>query len=112
MSTSNAFTIDSRDSSVIFRTPLSTPEIYVLSKPAFLANSSWLNCFACLSYALKTIPIGNAYAVWTGISAVGVAIVGIVFFNQIANIKRTACIGLIVIGIVGLKLLDSDSTVV
>jgi len=71
----------------------------------------WIS-FGCLSYALKTIPMGNAYAVWTGIGAVGVAIVGIVWFDEIADLKRIACIGLIVIGIAGLKLLDSGSTVV
>jgi quaternary ammonium compound-resistance protein SugE len=71
----------------------------------------WIS-FGCLSYALKTIPMGNAYAVWTGIGAVGVAIVGIVWFTEVADIKRIACIGLIVLGIAGLKLLDSGSAVV
>ena len=54
--------------------------------------------------ALKTLPIGTAYAVWTGIGAVGTAILGIVLFGDPAGIARIACIGLIVAGIVGLKL--------
>lgn len=74
-------------------------------------TAMWIS-FGCLSYALKTIPMGNAYAVWTGIGAVGVAIVGIVWFNEVADIKRIACIGLIVLGIAGLKFLGSGSNVV
>ena len=57
-----------------------------------------------LALALKTLPMGTAYAVWTGIGAVGTAILGIVMFGDPAGIARIACIGLIVSGIVGLKL--------
>jgi quaternary ammonium compound-resistance protein SugE len=57
-----------------------------------------------LALALKTLPVGTAYAVWTGIGAVGTAILGIVLFGDPAGIARLACIGLIVAGIVGLKL--------
>lgn len=63
---------------------------------------------ACLSFALKTIPLANAYAIWTGIGAVGVTIFGIVWLNESADLKRILCIGLIVAGIVGLKLLSSS----
>jgi len=77
--------------------------------PSVFTLAAMWGSFACLSYALKTIPMGNAYAVWTGIGAVGVAIVGIVWFNELADMRRIACIGLIVLGIVGLKLLDSGS---
>ena len=59
-----------------------------------------------LSLALKTLPVGTAYAVWTGIGAVGVAILGIVLFAEPANILRLGCIGLIVGGIAGLKLVS------
>jgi quaternary ammonium compound-resistance protein SugE len=61
-------------------------------------------------YALKTIPIGNAYAVWTGIGAVGVAIVGIIWFGEIADPRRIAFIGLIVVGVLGLGLIGSGSS--
>jgi len=57
-----------------------------------------------LGLALKTLPMGTAYAVWTGTGAVGTAILGIVLFGDPAGIARIACIGLIVAGIVGLKL--------
>jgi quaternary ammonium compound-resistance protein SugE len=57
-----------------------------------------------LSYALKTLPIGTAYAVWTGIGACGTAILGIVLFGEPATAARLLSLGLIVAGIVGLKL--------
>jgi len=57
-----------------------------------------------LGLALKTLPIGTAYAVWTGIGAVGTAILGIMLFGDPAGFARIACIGLIIAGIVGLKL--------
>lgn len=60
--------------------------------------------FFLLSYAMKNLPLGTAYAVWTGIGAVGTAIVGILFLGESASLMRIASIGLIVIGIAGLKL--------
>jgi quaternary ammonium compound-resistance protein SugE len=59
-----------------------------------------------LSLALKELPVGSAYATWTGIGAVGVAIFGIVLFAEPANALRLGCIALIVCGIVGLKLVS------
>ncbi|WP_413534026.1 DMT family transporter [Empedobacter brevis] len=59
---------------------------------------------AFLFYSQKTIPIGTAYAVWTGIGAVGTLIVGIIFFNDSASILRLLSAALIVAGIVGLKI--------
>jgi len=58
-----------------------------------------------LSMGLRVLPVGTAYAVWTGIGAAGAAIFGIVFFNESTAAARLACIGLIVAGVVGLKLL-------
>ena len=57
----------------------------------------------CLALALRAIPIGTAYAVWTGIGAVGVAIVGMVLFNEPRDAVRLFCILIIVGGIAGLK---------
>ena len=57
-----------------------------------------------LGLALKTLPVGTAYAVWTGIGAVGTAILGIWLFAEPATAARLLCIGLILSGIVGLKL--------
>ena len=59
---------------------------------------------ALLGFALKVLPLGTAYAVWTGIGAVGTAILGIYLFNEPRDALRLACIALIVAGIVGLKL--------
>ena len=64
--------------------------------------------FYFLAQALKTIPLGTAYAIWTGIGAAGTAILGIVMFSESATLARLACIGLIVAGIVGLKLTSSS----
>jgi quaternary ammonium compound-resistance protein SugE len=57
-----------------------------------------------LGVAVRTLPLGTAYAVWTGIGSVGTAVLGIVLFKEPATAMRLACIGLIVAGIVGLKL--------
>ena len=59
----------------------------------------------CLAVAVRTIPIGTGYAVWTGIGAVGVAILGMVLFGESAALARIGSILLIVAGIAGLKLL-------
>jgi quaternary ammonium compound-resistance protein SugE len=56
-----------------------------------------------LGLALRTLPVGTAYAVWTGIGTVGTAIFGIVLLHEPVTILRLACIALIVIGILGLK---------
>jgi quaternary ammonium compound-resistance protein SugE len=58
-----------------------------------------------LALALRTLPIGTAYAVWTGIGTVGTATLGIILFDEPATVLRLVCIGLILAGIVGLKLL-------
>ena len=63
------------------------------------AASFWL-----LGLSLRALPVGTAYAAWTGIGAVGAALLGILIFKDPANAMRLACIGLILAGIVGLKL--------
>ncbi|BDB24908.1 hypothetical protein Tamer19_29610 [Cupriavidus sp. TA19] len=60
-----------------------------------------------LALALRHIPVGTGYAVWTGIGAVGTAIFGIILFNEPATAARIGCIALIVCGIAGLKLVGS-----
>jgi quaternary ammonium compound-resistance protein SugE len=72
--------------------------------PSVLTLAAMAGSILLLGLALKTLPIGTAYAVWTGIGAVGTAILGIVLFGDPATVARLACIGLIVSGIVGLKL--------
>ncbi len=70
---------------------------------AAMIASVWL-----LALALKSIPVGTGYAVWTGIGAVGTAILGIVLFSEPATAARLACIGLIVAGIFGLKMVSGN----
>ena len=62
--------------------------------------------FGMLSVSMRTLPLGTAYAMWTGIGAVGTAILGIILFGDPSTLPRIACIGLIVAGIVGLKLVS------
>ena len=64
--------------------------------------------FFFLSLALKTIPIGTGYAVWTGIGAVGTAILGMALFSEPRDVGRIVCLMLIVAGIAGLKLMAAD----
>ena len=61
-----------------------------------------------LAIAMKSLPVGTAYAVWVGIGAVGTVVLGVVLFNESADFWRMASVGLIVAGIVGLKLATSD----
>ena len=60
--------------------------------------------FGMVGWTLKTLPVGTAYAIWTGMGAAGGAIVGVLMFNEPATAMRLICVGLIIVGIVGLKL--------
>lgn len=66
--------------------------------------------FALLSLSLKTLPMGTAYAVWTGIGAAGTALFGMLFLGESRELGRLACLFLIVAGVVGLKLFTRTST--
>jgi len=57
-----------------------------------------------LGLALKSLPVGTAYAVWTGIGTIGTAALGVYLFNEPATLLRLTCIGLILSGIIGLKI--------
>jgi quaternary ammonium compound-resistance protein SugE len=63
-----------------------------------------LGSFWCLAQAVKSLPLGTSYAIWTGIGAVGTAIAGMVLFKEPATVARLVCIVLIIAGIAGLKL--------
>jgi|SRR5579884_15036 len=71
--------------------------------PSLLTVASMMLSLALLGLALKALPVGTAYAVWTGIGTIGTALLGIYLFQEAATAARLACIGLIVIGIAGLK---------
>ena len=66
--------------------------------------TAWLS-FWLLGIAMRQLPVGTAYAVWTGIGAVGAAALGIIVFGEPLTVARVACISLVVIGILGLKVL-------
>ena len=72
--------------------------------PTVLTVASMAVSLGLLGLALKTLPVGTAYAVWTGIGTVGTAMLGIWLLGEPATVARLACISLIVCGIVGLKL--------
>jgi quaternary ammonium compound-resistance protein SugE len=72
--------------------------------PTLITVGAMVLSLGFLGLALKSIPVGTGYAVWTGIGAVGTAILGIVLFAEPATAARLACIGLIVAGLIGLKL--------
>ncbi|MBT8129893.1 MAG: quaternary ammonium compound efflux SMR transporter SugE [Gammaproteobacteria bacterium] len=74
--------------------------------PSLLTVTAMAISFWLLSVAMKSIPIGTAYAVWTGIGAVGVAILGMILFGESRDVLRILCLLLIVSGIIGLKLLS------
>ena len=71
--------------------------------PTLFVAGSLAVSMGLLGWSVRTLPIGTAYAVWTGIGAVGAAILGIVLFKEPVTLARVACLALIVIGIVGLK---------
>jgi quaternary ammonium compound-resistance protein SugE len=75
--------------------------------PSVLTGLSMVASVILLGLALKTLPVGTGYAVWTGIGTVGTAILGIYLLGEPATALRLGCIGLIVAGILGLKLAAS-----
>jgi quaternary ammonium compound-resistance protein SugE len=75
--------------------------------PSVSTVAGMIASFYFLAQALKTIPVGTGYAIWTGIGAAGTAILGIILFAEPASALRLLCIALIVAGIIGLKLAAS-----
>jgi quaternary ammonium compound-resistance protein SugE len=71
--------------------------------PSVLTTAAMTVSIVLLGLALRTLPVGTAYAIWTGIGDDGTAALGIYLFSEPATAMRLACIGVIVIGIVGLK---------
>ncbi|MBS0221056.1 MAG: quaternary ammonium compound efflux SMR transporter SugE [Proteobacteria bacterium] len=71
--------------------------------PSILTGTAMVVSVVLLGMALKTLPVGTGYAVWTGIGAVGTAVLGIFLFGEAADWMRLASIALIVAGIIGLK---------
>lgn len=71
--------------------------------PSIFTIAGMIASFYFLSLALKDLPLGTAYAIWTGIGTVGTVILGIILFKEPFDVIRLICISLIIVGIVGLK---------
>ena len=91
---------------VIWAIGLKYTEGFTRLWPSMITIGAMIASVWFLAVALRTIPVGTGYAVWTGIGAVGTAILGIVLFAEPATAARLLCIGLIVAGILGLKLVS------
>jgi len=76
--------------------------------PTILTLLAMTVSFWLLSIAMKTIPVGTAYAVWTGIGTIGVAILGMILFGESKEILRIISLVLIIVGIIGLKLVHTS----
>ena len=72
--------------------------------PSVITVTAMIVSIVLLSWAMRSLPVGTAYAVWTGIGAVGAAIIGILLLGESASLARIASLALIVAGIIGLKL--------
>ena len=92
---------------IVFALSLKYNEGFSKLMPSIITGITGVGSFALLMLAIKTLPLGTAYAVWTGIGAVGVAIMGIVLFKESVDWMRLLSISLVVVGVIGLKLTDN-----
>jgi quaternary ammonium compound-resistance protein SugE len=76
--------------------------------PSILTIIGMVASFYFLSLSLKSLPIGTAYAIWTGIGTIGTVLLGIILFKEPINTMRIVCIVFIVSGIIGLKLISVE----
>jgi quaternary ammonium compound-resistance protein SugE len=95
-------------SEIIFAVSLKYNEGFTKLYPSIVTCISGGASFYLLMLAIKTLPLGTAYAIWTGIGAVGVAILGVFLFKESIEWFRILSISFIVLGIVGLKLTHID----
>ncbi len=92
---------------IVWASTLKYTDGFTKPVPSLITLSTLAASFILLAQALKTLPTGTGYAVWTGIGVVGTAIVGSLFLGEPRDLPRFICIGLIVIGIVGLRFTGS-----
>ncbi len=78
--------------------------------PSVIVIAAMIASMGLLALAARGLPIGTAYAIWTGIGAAGTAIAGMILFAEPATLARLACLALIVIGVIGLKFLSPAAT--
>ncbi|AZV45107.1 MULTISPECIES: quaternary ammonium compound efflux SMR transporter SugE [Peribacillus] len=93
---------------VIWATSLKYTEGFTKIIPSVITVVGMIISFYFLSAAIKTLPLGTAYAIWTGIGAVGAVTIGIIFFQEPKDFLRLFFVGCIVIGIIGLKVTSSQ----
>lgn len=89
---------------IIWAVGLKYTEGFTKTIPTLWTVAAMIISFFLLSYALRTIPMGTAYAVWTGIGAAGAALFGIFYLGESKDLIRLACLALIVLSVIGLKL--------
>ena len=92
---------------VIWATSLAYSQGFTKLYPSLITIGGMSVSFYLLSLATKTLPMGTAYAIWTGIGALGAVLLGIILFHEPVNLVRIVFLVLILIGIVGLKLTSS-----
>ena len=93
---------------IAFAFAMKSSEGFTRPIPALITVAAGLTSVVLLSISLRTLPMGTGYAVWTGIGAAGTAILGIWVMGDSAAPLRILCIGLILAGVVGLKLISGD----
>lgn len=89
---------------IVWAVGLKWSEGFTKPGPSVVTGIALVASFWLLALALRTIPLGTGYAVWVGIGAVGATVLGMIVFDEPASLVRVGCVGLIVAGIVGLKL--------
>ena len=92
---------------IVFALSLKASEGFTRPVPGLITVAAGVSSVFLLSLALRTLPVGSGYAVWTGIGAAGTAILGIVIMGDSATPLRLLCIGLILAGVIGLKLVSA-----
>jgi quaternary ammonium compound-resistance protein SugE len=93
---------------IAFALSMKASEGFTRLVPALLTVGAGLSSVILLSLALRTLPVGSGYAVWTGIGAAGTAILGILLLGDSASPLRILCIALILSGVIGLKLVPGS----
>jgi quaternary ammonium compound-resistance protein SugE len=89
---------------VVFAVSLKETHGFTRVGPSLIAMGSGALSFALLTFALRDLPTGTAYAVWTGIGAAGTVLIGVLFLHEPSSALRLASIALVIVGVIGLKL--------
>ncbi|NOQ63903.1 MAG: QacE family quaternary ammonium compound efflux SMR transporter [Methyloprofundus sp.] len=93
---------------IFFALSLKYNEGFTKLIPSIVTAVAGAGSFGLLILAIKTLPLGTAYAIWTGVGAAGIAVAGIFLFKESVDIYRLASIALIILGVIGLKLTSTE----